>query len=269
MRQLTQNEQKVVDYIRDNPSCSKADVVRHMSEIASRITVLNYINNLEAEKIINCKMDKPNSQIYRLYVDNSNVLVSVLNELNDLKHNFYSLIDNVCEVQKSILESLPSNPPQRFGEPGSLTIPVDFMTCFEIFFDLLIVYDYRLMLLWSSHIRDKDTLDKLALLIFSKMNEIRNKMITKFDPFWPKEIVFMVGKEKKEKKSGLEHWIQLAYRTVELRRNRLITIKNKKEEKDLYSSFPGAEKELRNILDFLKRSSTLNTGEGILIADSQ
>jgi Penicillinase repressor len=60
MRQLTQNEQKVVDYIREHAGCSKADVVRHMSELASRITVRNYIDTLEAEKIINCKMDKPN-----------------------------------------------------------------------------------------------------------------------------------------------------------------------------------------------------------------
>ena len=67
MHEMASAEEKIVKYIADHAGCSKTDITRHMEREGplSRITTLHYIGNLEAEGIIICKLEKPNSQIYK------------------------------------------------------------------------------------------------------------------------------------------------------------------------------------------------------------
>jgi hypothetical protein len=92
---LNINEKKVLDYVRQDPGCSKADIVRHLEKtgLASRITVLKYIENLETESMIICKLEKPNSQIFRIYINEANKLVAVLGELDEFKDAYSRLLD--------------------------------------------------------------------------------------------------------------------------------------------------------------------------------
>lgn len=82
---------KVVRYIADHPGSSKADVVKVMKEEASRITILNRLGTLEAEDYIVLRKDKPNSQIYRIFVNANNLLVTETSALEHFKKVFSEL----------------------------------------------------------------------------------------------------------------------------------------------------------------------------------
>jgi hypothetical protein len=92
-------EQKIVKYITDHAGCSKAAIVRHMENAGpvSRITTLNYIGNLEAEKIIICRLEKPNSQIYRVYINEDSKVASLLGELEEFKEAYFILLEKSKE----------------------------------------------------------------------------------------------------------------------------------------------------------------------------
>lgn len=88
-------EQEILDYIRHNPGRSKADIVRHLRNIqlASRITVLEYIKDLEIKNMIYGKKERPNSQIIMMYINEDNKLASVLIELKEFKEAFIKLLE--------------------------------------------------------------------------------------------------------------------------------------------------------------------------------
>lgn len=93
-------EQKIVKYITDHAGCSKAAIVRHMENAGpvSRITTLNYIGNLEAEKIIICSLEKPNSQIYRVYINEDSKVASLLGELEEFKEAYVNLLKKSRDI---------------------------------------------------------------------------------------------------------------------------------------------------------------------------
>ena len=78
-------------YVRDNPGISKEGVVKGMKGDPSRITVLNILNELEEEGWIIARKDKPNSQIYKLYANDKNLLVSLDQELEELREGFHTI----------------------------------------------------------------------------------------------------------------------------------------------------------------------------------
>src|SRR5919197_1878913 len=90
---LSDREWKIIDYITKHPGCSKQDVVRGMDGNPSRITVLNILDCLEASKLIIAKKKKTNSQIYNLYINNENFLISEKQRLDDLKNGFLHLLE--------------------------------------------------------------------------------------------------------------------------------------------------------------------------------
>jgi hypothetical protein len=87
--------------VKDNPGISKEGVVKGMKGDPSRITVLNTLNELEEEGWIIARKEKPNSQIYKLYANDKNLLVSLDQELEELEKAFTQFL---CKL-KEILEA--------------------------------------------------------------------------------------------------------------------------------------------------------------------
>lgn len=92
-------EEKIIQYVKDNPGKSKSDVVRFLKDrhIAARIATLTHLDKLENKKMIICELENPNSQIYRIYINKNNKLVSVLVELEEFKAAYFDLLEKSKE----------------------------------------------------------------------------------------------------------------------------------------------------------------------------
>jgi hypothetical protein len=130
----------------------------------SRITILNILKGLEEKNIIIAKKDKPNSQEYHLFINSQNVLALLQGELQEFKKSFYALINRTYEIQKRNADKDLS------PQPHKLFLPLGIFRLFDIFIDATIVYNYRLLFLWSYHIADAEILDKASQLVFSSNN---------------------------------------------------------------------------------------------------
>jgi hypothetical protein len=103
---------KVFKHVRDNSGISKQGVVRGMKGDPSRMTVLNILDELEYEGWIIARKDKPNSQIYKLYANDANLLVSLDRELDELENAFMQLSYRLKEVYEDGMRYIQKS----FGE---------------------------------------------------------------------------------------------------------------------------------------------------------
>jgi hypothetical protein len=92
-------EEEILNYLRNNPGSSKADIIRNMRDkhLASRMTVLEYIKDLENENMIYERKERPDSQSYMIYINEDNELASVLLTLEDFKKAFIDLLEKSKE----------------------------------------------------------------------------------------------------------------------------------------------------------------------------
>jgi hypothetical protein len=95
IEKLDERESKIFEYIRNNPGSSKEDVARGMNGNPSRITVLNILGRLEWEEMIIARKPKPNSQIYELFINEENLVVSLTLNINEFEKAFFILLDSI------------------------------------------------------------------------------------------------------------------------------------------------------------------------------
>jgi DNA-binding MarR family transcriptional regulator len=97
---LTRTEQEILDYLRNNPGSSKADVVRHLrdKQVASKMTVFQYLKDLENKNMIYGKKERPNSQSFMMYVNEENKLASVLAELEEFEISYLNLLEKFRDI---------------------------------------------------------------------------------------------------------------------------------------------------------------------------
>jgi hypothetical protein len=118
-------EEEIIRYVKDNPGCSKSDIVRFIKgkQMMGRPAVLVHIDKLERERMINCELERPNSQIYKVYVNEDNKIASVLVDLEDFKKAYSNLlkkskerIDNKDYSKVAKLFNLEETDPAKWDE---------------------------------------------------------------------------------------------------------------------------------------------------------
>jgi hypothetical protein len=95
---FTEREKSIYEYIRNNPGSTKQDVVSNFEGIYSRSPIFNTIDQLEKEEIVIVRHDEHNRHVYRLFINNKNILVSLIKDLNSFKQSFFNLIDNAMMI---------------------------------------------------------------------------------------------------------------------------------------------------------------------------
>jgi hypothetical protein len=161
---------KIVHYIGDHPGCSKAAIVKMIEEEASRITVLNRLERLEAEEYIVARKDKPNSQIYKLFVNANNLLVTEIRELERFKKVFSELLE-ILDKRKDELDTLwlkirrEQGLPHEYYKPSDLILP--------IYSHLVVVYAAKSVAEWPKMINDEEVLKRLYEGVFTQLFEIQ------------------------------------------------------------------------------------------------
>lgn len=160
----------------ERPGICKQDIVRYAEEenIASRIPILNDLDELEAKEWIIVKKDKPRSQICKLYINNENMFSSTLAELEYFKVTFLRFLEASNKKLKE-LESIRkrihrvSIDQRAKVEEIELDILVHISYVYGYLIDALVG---RALFKWPETVHDSDTLSKLYELVFTRLREI-------------------------------------------------------------------------------------------------
>jgi hypothetical protein len=97
---LNSIEERILQFVKDNPGKSKSDVVRFLKDrhIAARIATLAHIDRLESRRMIICQLENPNSQIYKIYINKDNQLSAIIIELEEFKEAYVNLLEKSKEM---------------------------------------------------------------------------------------------------------------------------------------------------------------------------
>ena len=184
---LTPKDLKVFQYVKENPGSSQEQVVRGMKGDPSRLTVIDILKKLEEYNMILFKKDKPNSQIYRIYVNNNNLLVAVEQNFREFQQSFFVLLD---KLESRIEETYV----QRTGEVKGRDIDPVLSQIWGI--HQYVIHGQVLLKLhwyWRQQTQDKESLHRLYYLVFSTMMEIEYKFVRFFNYLSDKNINYDIN----------------------------------------------------------------------------
>jgi hypothetical protein len=149
----------------------KSSVNTSVSVSASVLNIRKAIENLERYVMIHARKDKPNSQIYKLYINEDSIFLTLYRELENFKNAFFILIDRI--ITKFIKDN----------ETLQTSISEDS----DLLYDLLLIYHHILgiyliysMLKWSTELNDESILTKIYAIIIYRMVEIQQKLSEAF-----------------------------------------------------------------------------------------
>lgn len=180
MIEITPKIFKIVEYIKQHPGCSKENVVRGMNGNPSRITVLNIITELEQDKMIIARKERPNSQIYKLFINNDNLIVSVDQDLLKIKDAFHILFSKLGDrIKKSSKVGGSDKGYFRMGKDRQMIqnkISHMNYAIIQLYRHLIGMYMIGTLFFWPQKVEDKESSIKLNLLVFSRLGEIQSEI---------------------------------------------------------------------------------------------
>ncbi len=182
---LSERELKIFEYIRNNPGRSKEDVARGMKGNPSRITVLKILEKLEQEKMIIARKAKPNSQIYRLFINEESLIVSITLYINEFEKAFFSLLDNVSQrfTEREANFNVNYDDSTDIIDDNDISKLEYVREKYRIIDALVLLYRHffgmyilHAMFKWSKN-PDEQTLNKLHGLFFNSIKKIQIKLL--------------------------------------------------------------------------------------------
>jgi DNA-binding MarR family transcriptional regulator len=164
---LTQKEKLIIKHIRNNPGQTKEDVVRNLGKY-SRVPIFNSINKLVRDGLILIEEDEVNSRIHHLYVNNQNILISLIGDLDYFKAAYFNLIQKAKPILKALFRSRDS---ELYCKAWDLLIAL-----MEPYKCLIVMYSVSDLVLWRTRPLDNETLLRKFAIIFTNMQEIFPKL---------------------------------------------------------------------------------------------
>jgi hypothetical protein len=154
---FTERQRSVFEYIKNNPGGTKQCLVNKFSGVYARNTTLKIIAQLENAKVIIVRQDKNNSQNHLLFVNNENILVSLIAELDAIKKSFILLIDKI----------------KTLGYGKEYNVINALLFAYKCFFVKYTISDLFL----SPQLQlDQETMHKKFTLVFDVIREIHAKL---------------------------------------------------------------------------------------------
>jgi hypothetical protein len=166
---FTEREKCISEYIKNNPGSTKQNVVNNFEGILSysRGPIFNTIFQLEEEKIIIVRHDEHNRHVTRLFINNENILVSLIKDLNSFKQSFFNLIDKAMMI---------GGPKENDDWLGALLFRSELVRALLFPYKAFII-KYNLGDLLPSDTKiDDETLHKKFTIVSDTMREIHLKL---------------------------------------------------------------------------------------------
>jgi hypothetical protein len=169
-KELTEREKKILKYVKNNPGSIKESIIRERVidnlDIGSRMTVHKSVDELIEDGMLIVRRDDSNQHIQHLYVNNENVVLSLLNDLDLFKQHYFRLIDESLNVFKKLAPSKESY--QKIHNLlDILLMPYRNLTMICITSDILS---------WREPL-DKETLHNKFSILYDGVQQIHTKLV--------------------------------------------------------------------------------------------
>lgn len=151
---------KIIEYIIKHPGCNAEKALRGVNDWMARATYYRCLRDLMHEGIvISGPKDKPKSRDHKLFVNTNNPLIIIPKELEQFENVFFVLLRKTVDTlevhsDSSISYYLISRP-------------------LFLFYEMVNVYLILALCNWPRTVLEKDTLQKLYTVVFTKLGEIQ------------------------------------------------------------------------------------------------
>jgi hypothetical protein len=163
-------EKKVLEYIRKHPGTNKEKIISQLTEegISSRVTIFKIIDNLEEYDLIKLRKhnDKPNCQVWKLYVNEDSIFLTVYYELDIFRNLFFDLIEKIIE----------KNLHQRTNNQRDDLLYHLLLICIHV----LGTYLLYSVVKWPTQIHDIEIQNKLYAIVIYRLVKIVSKLSQAF-----------------------------------------------------------------------------------------
>jgi hypothetical protein len=163
-------KEEILNFLSNNPGCTKEALVRGVKNIASKKTVLKILNELEIDELIILKKDQPNSRSYKLFLCNDNILIILNKQIQDFNHEFKKFLQNIEAVIPDLI-LLPDNNKVNRDKNFMMIIIYEQLPLFILKY-LMQCLLLKSMVVWPKIIRKNETINKLNLLVFTEISKI-------------------------------------------------------------------------------------------------
>lgn len=171
---FTEKEKLILKYVKDNPGTTKQGVVNNLHRY-SRMPIFKTLNELVKEGMIVVRVDEFNTQIHHLFINNENILVSLIEDLDSFKKTYFNLMNETKSILKSVDDSLhtsfvdgvdASKKIQQWKLIDALLLPYKSLIITSIIPDFL----------WHEEPIDKETFHKKFAVIYGMIHEIQTEL---------------------------------------------------------------------------------------------
>ena len=160
----------IINYLRNNPGCSKEELVRGVQNIVSKKTVIKILKELEKEEQIKIEREKPNSRRYNLYLCSENILIVLDKQISDINQDFRKLLEKI-EIVMPELTLLPFINKKNIDTNFRMIVFYEQLPLFILKY-LMQCLLLKSIIVWPKFIQKEEVRNKLNSLVFSEVSKI-------------------------------------------------------------------------------------------------
>jgi hypothetical protein len=160
----------IINYIDTHQGCTAEDIVKENKQ-SGRGKTFRILRDLKKEDVIREEKSDTNKRDKKLFLIETNPLISFPKEVNQFKEYLYRLFERAQLYR-------------WWDYEDEVYCPDDMLLreCFSLFFEYLNINNYRAFVIWPNTIKDKETLGKLYTIFYSEMAELNLELREKFKP---------------------------------------------------------------------------------------
>jgi hypothetical protein len=176
-REKVDRHKVIIDFIRSHPFCNVQSVVQGVENDISRVTVFKLLRELIESGAVKRHLEnnqKRNARDHKLFVEESNPLVSVRLELEKFEKAYFNLFDKAIIEYEKLIEALLDAKDVRIkllAQPIGL-----FRNLMDIFYSMVDACLFCFLFIWSQKISDKQVLQQLYSMVFSKIADMQTRL---------------------------------------------------------------------------------------------
>lgn len=161
---------EIIDFLTNNPGCSKEDLVRGVTNSSSKKTVQNILNALEREELVKIEKEKPNSRGYKLFLCKENIQIRLDNQIRDFNEEFTILLKRIEEIIPELI-LLPFNNKENIDKNFIMILFYEQLPLFILKY-LMQCLMLKTIVVWPKIIQNDEIRKKLNSLVFTEMSKI-------------------------------------------------------------------------------------------------
>jgi hypothetical protein len=184
-------KEEIIKFLRNNPGCSKEDLVRGVKNIVSKKTVIKILNELKEEELVVIKKDKPNSRSYELFLMEENILIVINKQLKEFKEEFKKFLEKIEAIIPQLI-LLPFTTKENKENNITMIIFYEQLPLFILKY-LIQCLLLKSIVIWPKTIQKEEIRNKLNSFVFTEISKITSEYSNFYNTKLTKHNIYQVN----------------------------------------------------------------------------